>query len=97
MFGNGDGTFQTPGVKLDVGKHPYERLRSADVNEDGNADIITSNFDDSSVSVLLGDGKGNFSRKDFSVPPDPFGIATGDFNGDHHLDIAIVHYSGQGI
>jgi hypothetical protein len=96
MFGNGDGTFQTPGVKLDVGKHPYERLRTADVNEDGNADIITSNFDDGSVSILLGDGKGNFSRKDFSVPPDPFGIATGDFNGDHHLDIAIVHYSGQG-
>ncbi len=96
MFGNGDGTFQTAGVKLDVGKRPYERLRSADVNEDGNADIITSNFGDSSVSVLLGDGKGNVSRKDFSVPPDPFGIATGDFNGDHHLDIAIVHYSGQG-
>jgi hypothetical protein len=96
MFGNGDGTFQTAGVKFDVGKRPYERLRTADLNEDGSADIITSNFDDSSVSVLFGDGKGNFSRKDFPVPADPFGIATGDFNGDHHLDIAIVHYSGQG-
>src|SRR5437588_7837407 len=96
IFGKGDGAFQTPGVKFDVGKMPYQRLRSADVNEDGNADIITSNFEASSVSVLLADGRGNFTRKDFPVPPDPFGIATADLNGDHHLDIAIGHYSGQG-
>jgi len=96
MFGNGDGTFQTPGVKFDVGKMPYQRLRTADLNQDGNADIITSNFKESSVSVLLGDGKGQFSRRDFLVPAAPFGIAVGDFNGDRHLDIAIDHYSGQG-
>ena len=30
------------------------------------------------------------------MPEAPFGIAIGDFNGDHHLDIAIAHYSGQG-
>jgi hypothetical protein len=96
MFGKGDGTFQTPGVKFEVGKHPYERLRAADLNEDGNPDIITSDWDGSSVSVLFGDGKGHFSRKDTAVPESPFGIAIGDFNGDHHLDIAIAHYSGQG-
>src|SRR5207237_6957740 len=32
MFGKGDGVFQTPGVKFDVGKMPYQRLRTADVN-----------------------------------------------------------------
>ena len=96
MFGKGDGAFQSPGVKIDVGKMPYQRLRTADVNEDGYADIVTSNFEGSSVSLLLTDGHGNFTRKDFSVPPDPFGIAIADLNGDHHLDIAISHYSGQG-
>ena len=96
LFGKGDGTFETPGVKFDVGNMPYQRLRTGDVNEDGNADIVTSNFEGSSVSVLLGDGHGSFARKDFSVPPDPFGIAIADLNGDHHLDIAIGHYSGQG-
>ncbi len=96
MFGNGDGTFQTTGVKFDVGKMPYQRLRVADLSEDGNADIITSNFEESSVSVLLGDGKGQFSRKDFPVPSSPFGLSVGDFNGDRHLDIAIDHYSGHG-
>ena len=96
IFGKGDGAFQTPGVKFEVGKMPYQRLRTADVNEDGNADIITSNFEGSSVSILLADGRGNFTRKDFPAPPDPFGIAIADLNGDHHLDVAIAHYSGQG-
>lgn len=97
LFGKGDGTFQSPGVKFEVGKMPYQRLRSADINEDGNADIVTSNFEAGSVTVLLGDGKGRFTRKDFSVPPAPFGVAIEDFNGDHHLDIAIEHYSGHAV
>jgi len=96
LFGKGDGTFQFPGTKFDVGKMPYQRLRTADLNADGHADIITSNFEASSVSVLFGDGRGTFTRKDFPAPPDPFGLAIADLNGDGHLDIAIAHYSGQG-
>ena len=96
ILGKGDGTFQTPGMKIGTGKMPYHRLRTADLNTDGNADIVTSNFEAGSVSVLFGDGRGNFTRKDFPTPPDPFGIAIADLNGDHHLDIAIVHYSGHG-
>src|SRR5437588_8497591 len=96
ILGKGDGTFQTPGMKFEVGKMPYHRLRTADLNMDGNADIVTSNFEAGSVSVLFGDVRGNFTRKDFPTPPDPFGIAIADLNGDHHLDIAIVHYSGHG-
>ncbi|PYS66300.1 MAG: hypothetical protein DMF74_01465 [Acidobacteria bacterium] len=65
IFGKGDGTFQTPGVKFDVGKMPYQRLRTADVNEDGYADIVTSNFEGSSVSLLLADGHGNSRAKIF--------------------------------
>ena len=97
LFGKGDGMFQSPGAKFEVGKMPYQRLRSTDLSEDGNADIVTSNFEAGSVSVLLGDGKGGFKRKDFSVPPAPFGVAIEDFNGDHHLDIAIEHYSGHAV
>ena len=117
LSGKGDGTFQMPGVKFDVGRMPYQRLRTANLSEppamrgpregipsgvhdaggpDSVPDIITSNFEASSITVLSNDGRGNFTRKDFPVPPDPFGIAIADLNGDHHLDIAIAHYSGQG-
>jgi len=44
MFGNGDGTFQTPAIKFLVGKAPYERLRTADLNEGGKPDLSTSNW-----------------------------------------------------
>src|SRR5439155_41193 len=97
IFGKGDGTLQAPGVKFDVGKMPYHRLRTADLNADGNPDIVTSDFEASSVSILLGDGRGNFARKDFPVPPDPFGIAIADLNGDGRLDIAMEHYSGHAV
>jgi len=96
LFGKGDGTIQSPGVKFDVGRMPYHRLRTADLNADGNADIVTSNFEGASISVLSGDGHGNFTRNDFPTPPSPFGIAIADLNGDGHLDIATYHYSGQG-
>jgi VCBS repeat protein len=96
LYGKGDGTFESPGIKFDVGKMPYQRLRTGDINEDGKSDIVTSNFEDSSVSVLLGDGRGQFIRRDFPVPPNPFGIAIADVNGDKHPDMVIVHYSGQG-
>jgi len=98
LFGNGDGTFRGPGAKFAVGEAPYQRLRATDLNGDGHPDLITSNWEGRSLSILLGDGNGGFSPaggKSVAVPPSPFGLAIGDFNGDHHLDIAVAHYSGQ--
>ena len=100
MFGNGDGTVQTPGVKFDVGRSPYERLRSADLNGDGHPDIVTSNWRGKSISVLLGDGKGKFALvggANIPVPDAPFSLAIADYNGDHHPDIAVGHYSGHAV
>ncbi len=95
LFGNGDGTFRTPGSKFAVGTMPYQRLRTADIDEDGHPDLVTSNFESSTLSLLLGNGHGSFARKDLPTLPNPFGIAIADLNGDHHPDIAVVHYSGH--
>ncbi len=99
VFGDGKGNFASPGVSFAVGQMPYQRVRAADVNKDGVADVITTNTEGGDVTVLLGDGKGGFSQppgSPFKANPRPFGVAIGDVNGDGKPDLAIVNFSGQG-
>ena len=63
---------------------------TADLNEDGHQDIITANSTGESVSVLLGDGTGNFNRQtDIETNSPSFFIVTADFNDDNNQDIAV--------
>ena len=44
------------------------------------------------VSVLLGDGAGNFSAAtNFAVGHAPWSVAVGDFNGDGKQDLAVAN------
>ncbi len=98
LFGDGKGDFQTPGPMFAVGRMPYQKVRVGDLNKDGKADIITTDFRGRSVTALLGDGKGRFAQakgSPFAVPNFPFCAAIGDVNGDGDPDLAISHYSGN--
>jgi hypothetical protein len=94
FLGKGDGTFSAaPGSPFECGRGPYP-LAAADVNADGNVDIVTPNLLDASISVLLGDGKGDFRTADVSpvaVDARPFYIAVGDINSDKKPDIMASH------
>jgi hypothetical protein len=99
VFGNGSGGFSSPGSQFAVGKRPYQRVRVADVNADGNADVITTNLEGDNVTVLLGDGRSGFSEAVGSPFPGgktPFFVAIGDLNRDKKLDLAIANWTGQG-
>jgi FG-GAP-like repeat len=95
LEGDGKGGLHTPGHFFHVGRRPYERLRSADFNKDGFPDIVTTNLDDDTVSIMLGDGKGGLREapgSPFPAGAKPWQVAIDDFNGDGKPDLAIIPY-----
>ena len=76
-----------------VGKGPTF-IAIADVNRDGKPDLLVANGDDSSVSVLLNDGRRNFITapgSPFACGKGPNDIAVADMNGDGHPDLVIAN------
>ena len=57
-FGDGTGNL-TAGPIIDVGNEPHTVI-TPDFNKDGHLDMAVSNRTDGTVSILLGDGNGNF-------------------------------------
>ncbi|MCG3182215.1 MAG: hypothetical protein ICCCNLDF_00276 [Planctomycetes bacterium] len=71
-------------------------VRMADVDNDGDLDVFIGNFGFGPVQsyYYLNDGAANFyytSRVDLGATAIATSLATGDFNGDGHVDIAVGH------
>src|ERR1700683_631342 len=95
LLGDGLGNLASPGVPFPTGKRPYQRLRSADFNRDGRPDVVTTNLDENTVSILLGDGRGGFvnaAGSPFPAGAAPWAVAVADMNGDGNLDLVVVPY-----
>ncbi|MBW3623823.1 MAG: VCBS repeat-containing protein [Armatimonadetes bacterium] len=68
-------------------------VTAADVNGDGNLDLVTANTQSNSVSVLLNNGDGTFQApKSFpSGGLGPRSLFVGQFTGDTNPDIAVAN------
>ena len=74
-------------------------VASGDVNGDGHVDLVTANTTSSDVSVLLGDGSGNFTEpvEPFHVPSAPRSVALGDVDSDGDVDIVVAGGTGSKV
>ena len=101
LAGDGKGGFALPGVPIEAGRKPYRNLRVADLDGDGKPDIVVPNMVERGITILFGDGRGNFrgggsaERAPIPAGPSPFTVAVADINGDRKPDIVVGNYSGQ--
>jgi hypothetical protein len=85
------------GTTFGTGSSPYS-VAVGDFNGDGHLDIVTANSGSNNVSVLLGNGSGNFSTAtNFDAGGRPNWVAVGKFSGSaDDLALAIFPPIGNG-
>jgi hypothetical protein len=102
LLGNRDGTFQ-PELVTNISGSGFHHVIAGDFNEDGNPDLAYTetappDSTDTTVGIILGNGDGTFQPLSTVLTAGelPNGLATGDFNNDGHVDLAVLN-GGDGI
>ena len=100
LLGNGDGTFAAAtGSPISIAGGPNV-VTVADFNGDGKLDLAIANGNNGTVTILLGDGTGNFTQatnSPITVGNTPDALAIGDFLGNGKLDIAVANFGDNTV
>src|SRR5262249_46898934 len=82
-------SFDSPAYYAVNGQIPVG-VATADFNLDGKPDLATANQTTNNVSVLLGNGSGNYpTAVTFPAGTNPSSVAAADFNRDGKPDLAV--------
>jgi hypothetical protein len=99
-LGNGAGGFPNAlASTIDVGFGPSS-IAVGDFNRDARPDLAVTNYSSDNVTIRLGDGAGGFPEaKDatIAVGDGPTAVASGDFNRDGRVDLAMVNFDSDNI
>jgi hypothetical protein len=99
LLGDGTGDFnEADSSPVPVGTRPTA-LVVGDFNGDGKQDLATSNYVADSVSILIGDGTGDFAAASTIPLPGagPLAVTVGDFDGDGKQDLAVANYDSDEV
>ena len=93
LLGQTDGTFRLQGVfESGTANGSPNGVALLDANGDGKLDVAVSNKLSFDVSVLLGDGTGNFGApRAFVTDQEPLTVAARDLNGDGIPDLVALN------
>lgn len=87
----------TENRRIKVGRSPGS-VEAGDFNNDKFTDLAVASETDSSVTILLGNGKGSFTAatgSPFFAGPQPNDIAIKDFNNDGNPDLAFANHENK--
>ncbi|UCD95601.1 MAG: VCBS repeat-containing protein, partial [Candidatus Zixiibacteriota bacterium] len=90
LLNNGDGTY-APFSSYPTGSYPLS-ISGADLDGDGDMDLVTTNYFTMDVSILLNNGNGTFAaHTDYSISTSPYSVVGADLDGDGDLDLATAN------
>lgn len=93
FMGSADGRLSDQPRAVPGGNEPSD-VETVDLDQDGDSDLVVANHETSKITVLINDGRANFTPAEGSpyesgARPHIHGLATGDFDGDGWNDAAV--------
>ena len=96
LLGTGTGAF-TAGTSIRTRTQP-SFVMTANLNPDGNKDVIVANFGSDSVSTFLGNGNGTFVlSQNIATGSGPVAVELADLGGDGIADLIVANYNSDSV
>jgi hypothetical protein len=95
--GSGTADSLTPKVNYITGDAPFSVI-TADLDGDGDLDLVTANYAADSISVLKNNGNGTFAQRvHYAVGVRPQTVASADLDGDGDMDLVTANINSHNI